>query len=140
MKAKIKIEKEVEIWAVQVHAGVRYWEDATVNGVEDTDGKLIPFRNGDYWRPLIDIDNGVIIGWPKGTTADVHYKVCDDGSYYLKDRDGNDVMCIENDYVPNNLIPGEDGDYIIMQIDGQGRITNWEKPSFRDFENSYNDD
>lgn len=139
MKATVTVKKEVEVKFVKVHAGARYWEDSTVNGVEDTNGKLIPFREGDYWCPVIDIDSGKIIGWPQGTTAEIHYKVCDDGSYYLLDADGNTVLSIEDNYVPNCLIPGEDGDYIIMSIDETGLIEEW-SPSFIDFEDSCDDD
>ena len=38
MKAKIKTTKEVDITTLLVDAGVRYWEDATVNGTEDEQG------------------------------------------------------------------------------------------------------
>lgn len=69
MKAKIKIEKEVELKTLSVKAGVRYWEDAEVNGVEDTDGTLIPCRNGDDWCPEIDIETGRILNWEQGKTA-----------------------------------------------------------------------
>lgn len=133
MKAIIKVEKEVELKTVLVKAGVRYWEDGQVNGVEDTDG-IIPCRDGDCWCPEIDIDNGIILNWTKGVKADVHYKVCDEGSYYLKDDGGNVVLSIEQDYVPNELIPGKYGDYIIMQIDESGVIVNWPKnPSIENF-------
>lgn len=47
MKITIKVEKEVEIKTLEVRAGVRYWEDATVNGNEDSEGELIPCREGD---------------------------------------------------------------------------------------------
>jgi len=30
---------------LKVKCGARYWEDATVNGVEDTEGLLIPLRD-----------------------------------------------------------------------------------------------
>ena len=82
MKIKLKIEKEYEVQTLIVIAEVRYWEDATVNGIEDTEGDLIPFRNGENWCPIIDIDSGVILKWPVGTTADIHYK-CNDGIYKL---------------------------------------------------------
>lgn len=133
MKVKVKIEKEVEIKYLKVRAGVRYWEDATINGVEDTDGDLIPLRNGDDWCPVIDIDKGVVVGWPKGTKADIHYKVCDDGNYYLLDASGNIVL--EKDcYVPDIMCPqgGGDGDYIIMHIDENGTIDKW-RPSIKEF-------
>lgn len=134
MKTTINTKKEVEIKTVQVEAEVRYWEDATVNGVEDVDGALIPFRKGDLWCPEIDVNTGIILNWPEGVTADVHFKVCDAGSYYLKDEDGNVVLSIEDNYVPNSLIPGEYGDYIIMTIDENGKIVEWSKnPSIEDF-------
>ncbi len=134
MKIKIKIEKEVEIKYCQLRAGVRYWEDSEVNGVEDTDGILIPCRVGELWCPQINVDTGVIVNWEQGKTAKVHYKVCDAGSYYLQDEYGEDVLSIEEDYVPNKLIPGEYGDYIIMSIDENGKIAEWETPAdFSDF-------
>jgi hypothetical protein len=132
MKATIKIEKEVDIKTVLVNAHVRYWEDASINGVADEDGTLTPCREGDLWCPEIDIDTGVILNWPKGTTADIHFKVCDGGSYYLKDAEGNIVLKREDDYVPNQLIPGSYGDYIEMTIDVNGKIADW-TPSLDDF-------
>lgn len=134
MKIKIKVEKEVEIKYCQVAAHVRYWEDAEVNGVEDTDGTLIPCRDGDLWCPQINVDTGVIVNWEQGKTAKVHFKVCDSGSYSLQNEYGNNILMIEDDYVPNKLIPGEYGDYIIMSIDENGKIIEWETPAdFSDF-------
>ena len=53
--------------------------------------------------------------------------MCDCGSYYLKDEQGNTVLAIENDYVPKIMCPKENGygDYIIMDIDEIGQIQNW---------------
>jgi hypothetical protein len=134
MKIKAKIEKEVHIKTLHVEAGVRYWEDATVNGVEDEQGDLIPCRDGDYWKPIIDVDSGQIINWTKGVIADIHYKVCDDGQYTLKDADGN-IIVIEEGYVPNCMCPKENGygDYIIIHIDENGFIVDW-KADFSDFD------
>jgi hypothetical protein len=111
---------------IQVNAGVRYWEDATVNGVEDEDGTRIPFRDGDRWRPLIDVDSGKIIDWPIGVTADIHYKVCDDGIYLLTTCTGIPLTELD-DYVPDTMCPEPKGygDYIIMKIDENGFIHNW---------------
>ena len=129
MKVKIKVEKEVEISYCQVKAEVRYWEDATIDGVEDVNGHLIPCREGKLWCPLINIDTGRIVNWEKGKTASVHFKVCDAGSYYLEDEYRGEIASIEDDYVPNGLIPGEYGDYIIMNIDGDGKIKEWKTPA-----------
>lgn len=131
---EVKTKAQVAVKYLQAKCGVRYWEDATVNGEEDTDGSRIPLRDpkpndslgGGIWLPLIDIDAGTIEGWPKGTTASVHYKVCDDGEYHLLDPDRNVVASIAG-YVPSIMCPGGKGygDYVIMQIDGDGRILNW---------------
>jgi len=129
MKVKIKVEKEVTIRYCQVEAHVRYWEDATVDGVEDVMGDLIPCRKGDIWAPDIDIDSGVIVNWEQGKTAKVHYKVCDEGSYYLLDENHERILSIEEDYVPNDLIPGKYNDYIIMDIDENGKIEQWKTPA-----------
>ena len=136
MKLTIKVKKEVDVQTLLVKAGVRYWEDATVNGVEDEDGSLIPCREGDYWCPIINIDSGLITNWAQGVTANIHYKVCDDGTYELKDTDWNTVAAIEDDYVPNIMCIDDKGygDYIIMKVDETGQILNWhKKPPIKDF-------
>lgn len=118
--------KKATVAFLKVEAGVRYWEDGEVNGASDDDGDLIPCRNGDFWEPVIDLTAGTIEGWPEGTTADVHYKVCDKGRYTLLDAERREVK-IRDGYVPKVMSPGGNGygDYIIMTIDGAGRIKDW---------------
>lgn len=131
---ELTIKKTAKVKALKVEAGVRYWEDATVNGVADEDGDLVPARSGDSWCPMIDIDTGVVAGWPEGTVADIHYKVCDAGSYALIGEDGDELVR-KDGYVPAIMSPGGDGygDYIIMHIDGDGRIADWDA-DLSDFE------
>jgi hypothetical protein len=134
--AKIKTTHEVEIKTLLIDAGVRYWEDATVNGIEDEQGDLIPCREEDRWNPIIDIESGVITNWTQGVVADVHYKICDDGIYHLVDLDGNIVLTKEG-YVPSILDVTRDsyGDYIILEIDENGKINGWNNsPRIDDFE------
>lgn len=133
MKAIIKVEKEVDIKTLHVQASVRYWEDATVNELADEEGDRIPCRVSDCWCPIIDIDNGVITNWAKGVMADVHYKVCDAGVYELKDADGA-IVATKEGYVPSIMCPEENGygDYIIMNIDENGKIGKW-VPLIEDF-------
>lgn len=135
MKVMVTTPREVNIKYLQVEAGVRYWEDATVNGVEDVDGTRIPCRKGDMWCPYILIDTGKISNWPQGVVADIHYKVCDAGSYWLFDENHEDVAAIEEDYVPKIMCPEEDGhgDYIIMKVNCDGFIENW-KPTLDGFD------
>lgn len=70
---------------LKVRAGVRYFEDGEVNGGNDITYEaqeqgvkpLMPCVEGENWFLDIDAETGVITNWPKGTTAHVHYKVCD---------------------------------------------------------------
>lgn len=126
--AAITINKptEFEVKYLIADMGVRYWEDAEVDGVEDADGDLIPLREGDFWRIRIDVDTGIIAGWPNGTSAKTHYKVCDAGVYRLL-ADDQGVIAERDGYVPSMLAPGGGGygDYVILNIDGAGRIEGW---------------
>lgn len=126
MKLTIKKKVEVDIKTLHVRAGVRYWEDATVNGVEDKQGDLIPCRDGDDWKPIINIETGQITNWGEGKIADIHYKICDDGDYYLKDNKDEEIIHHEG-YVPKLLCPERNGygDYIIMKVDKNGFIKNF---------------
>lgn len=123
---------------IEVSAAVRYWEDAEVNGVEDTeDGALIPCKVDPAWCPVIRLADGVIEGWPVGTRADVHYKVCDQGEYWLRDADGNRIARWNGHYVPDDFLCHGDrgyGDYIIMKIDGGGMIEKWRTPVIHESE------
>lgn len=123
---KITETRTVQVRYLAARCGVRYWEDATVNGEEDADGSRIPCRDGDDWAPLIDIDEGRICDWPEGVTADIHYKVCDDGTYQIRDDSNNGIRRISG-YVPSIMCPEGDGygDYVKMKIDGAGKIANW---------------
>lgn len=116
---------------IEVCAEVRYWEDATVNGEEDKDGNLIPCREGRYWTPTIRLADGVVMDWPQGTTADVHFKVCDAGEYWLLDESRERIGKWSGFYVPNDFLCHGDngyGDYIIFKIDGAGNIEKWSVP------------
>jgi hypothetical protein len=127
MEITKKIKTKIEIKTLEVEAKVRYWEDSEINGIDDEMGDLVPFRKDDLWCPVIDIDTGIINNWPKGTVAKIHYKIVDEGSYYIKDINGNIVLKIKNDYVPPIMCPKEKGygDYIIMDINENGQIQNW---------------
>lgn len=122
---------------LEVQAGVRYWEDAAVNGCEDTDGVLIPCRNGDLWAPVIRLEDGQIIDWPEGKKANIHYKVCDAGEYWLLDADKARVAKWRSHYVPNELLCVGDngyGDYIILKVGADGKITGWLAPNMDESE------
>lgn len=127
MKVELTVKREFEVETLLIDANVRYWEDATVNGVSDEDGDLIPCREGDSWQPIINIDSGLITNWEKGKSASIHYKVCDDGEYWLQDINGNKIAKAKGYYVPDFLAIDDSGlgDYIIMKVDSEGFINNW---------------
>lgn len=133
MKVELKVKKEFEVKYLQVEANVRYWEDATVNGVEDENGELVPCRVGEIWKPFIEIETGKILNWTEGVEANIHYKVCDAGVYKLLDDTKSVVKEIDG-YVPTLMSPKEAGfgDYIIMDINKNGQISSW-KPVLKDF-------
>ena len=135
MKVTLLVKQEIDLKTLHVRAHVRYWEDAVVDGEEDTTGDLIPCKEGDNWCPIIDLETGKILNWKQDVAAVIHYKVCDRGAYTLKDAAGNSVREIEG-YVPAIMCPTENGfgDYIIMDINEDGLIQGWDsEPDFGGF-------
>lgn len=115
---------------IEVSAGVRYWEDAELNGEDDVDGK-IPGRNGDVWEIKIDLDTGKILDWPSENEAKIHYKVCDAGLYWLLDNSFKRILKQQDCYVPTQILcvgSNGHGDYIIFNINKDGFIEGWKKP------------
>jgi hypothetical protein len=115
---------------IEVDAGVRYWEDAMLDGDWDHTGE-IPLRDGERWKPVINLQTGHIMAWPEGVEADVHYKVCDDGEYWLLDDTCRRIAKWKGYYVPNDFLCVGDngyGDYIIFKVGGDGAIIGWRNP------------
>lgn len=123
MKATVKVQKEVEIKTVLIDIAPRHIGDGDDDDMP-TDFPLLNERKS-AWVAVVDIDTGVIQGWPAGDARKMHVKVCDAGTYRLFDADDNQVAAIENNYVPNGVVPGSYGDYVELNIDETGRITNW---------------
>lgn len=131
MKVTVTRPVEMEVDAVRLVLPMRY---------DDEDMPFeYPFRKDDVWDVIVDMDTGQIRDWPGGHALELYSKVCDTGSYYL--MHGNEVVAkIEEDYVPNELVPGEYGDYVDLQIDETGKITNWKKkPKLGSFFKSSNE-
>lgn len=61
MKITVTKKVEVEVHTLHVLVNEPYWEAATVNDQEDTEGSLIPCRIGDNWAPVIKVDTGQIL-------------------------------------------------------------------------------
>lgn len=125
MKMTVKRPVEIDVRFVRIVAAVRYNEEDIPND--------FPFRRGDVWDVTVDVETGKILDWP-GPAANVHMKVCDEGTYHLLGASNEVLATIENDYVPNGVVPGSFGDYIEMKIAADGTVTNWPKrPSFDSF-------
>ncbi len=61
-------------------------------------------------------------------SVEVHAKVCDSGSYTLKDLNGKE-LANSNDYVPSFFPDVHYGDYLILNIELEtGKILNWRRP------------
>lgn len=126
MKAKRTIEQEVEVKTIRIEVEVRYEEEDIPND--------FPMRDGDMWRADVDMDSGQIKDWPRGKAGNLAMKVCDCGTYTLYDAQGNELARLDGDYCPNGVVPGEFGDYINLEINENGLITNWPKhPNFGSF-------
>lgn len=121
------VKQQVEVATLHASIGVRYWEDASVNGTtDDHDAPAMPLIRDGRWELMIDLATGRIDGWPKGTTAETHYKACDDGVYRLLTPNGDEV-CKLDGYVPSMLdTEGYGyGDYVILTIGADGLIEGW---------------
>ena len=86
-----------------------------------------PMRTGDTWSALIELETGTIVDWPKGKSLNFFMKVYDSGIYVLYDSKHVEVASLTGEYVPHGVIPGEYGDYVHLNINEEGVITNWPK-------------
>jgi len=120
VKIELTVKQTVEVKFVKICIPLRY-------GDEDVSYDF-PFRNGDKWEALIDLDTGAIQNWPKGVSANLQTKVCDEGSYTLLNENKEDICFLDGGYVPS-FIPGKYGDYIDLDIDKSGKILNWDVDS-----------
>ena len=100
----------------------RYWEDGFVNDTQDNEG-TIPLREGESWHIVIEIESGLVIGWPKGIHAEVCYKVCDAGEYWLLNDKKERILKWHSGYAPFSFF--KETDYIRLNINGNGIIEDW---------------
>lgn len=112
--------------------GPRYFEDAEVDGYEDANSNpRMPLTYIDRdgvrrWKIAIDLESGKVHDWPEGITANVYYKVCDDGIYTFVDEKFSE-LAVYDGYVPDFLAIYDEGygDYIYIEIDEKGYIKDW---------------
>ena len=94
-----------------------------VKMLEDTI-KVLELKNKELTKQL---RLGVVGVTFKGKEANIHYKVCDAGEYWLQDENGEKIVKAKGYYVPDFLAIDDSGygDYIIMKVDKEGKINNW---------------
>lgn len=119
MKIEVLKPVEVEVYAVRINALLH--EDAMQNLPD------FLLQDGGDLEILIEVDTGRVVNWQGNTAVRIEDKVRDNGNYALLDKDMNEIVRIEDDYVPNRLIPGEYGDYIDLKINAEGYVKNWPK-------------
>lgn len=149
MEVYISKPIQYDVKTIVVKAVVRYPEDAELieeklddqnrpynNYISDDDeNPKMPFIEVEYdkyghkrfcWQPTIDLENGVIINWPKGVKVHVFYKVCDEFECTVYDKNDNEVLHYEG-YVPDFMAIEDEGygDYIDMIVDENGYINDW---------------
>ena len=118
---KVTVYKPVELEIHTVRIEVELHDDVSEslpNHLFNDDGEL---------DLLIEVDTGKVVSWQGSEPVNIYDKVRDNGVYTLFGTDGLEVGKIDNYYVPNDLIPGDYGDYINLEINADGVITNWPK-------------
>ena len=95
-------------------------------------GKKSEERERQDWCPVIDVNEGKVLDWTPDFVLRTHFKICDQGIYVYSNYDESQqiVSCDCDDYyVPNWLCDFDEGygDYMYIQINGDGTIENWDK-------------
>lgn len=124
----MSLERDAKFLKVSLEP--RYWEDAFLNGAPDREGHM-PLRSLDEWVAVIELDTGRVLEWPMGCQANLQYKVCDSGLYWLLNQDMTEIARWTGVYVPSDyLCTGRSGtgDYLGIEIGSQGLIRNWTNP------------
>lgn len=127
MKVVINSSQEIVVKYVKVELPIRYGEEDMPKDFPLREEVSTDKNNNDWWKATIEVDTGKILEWPQGQIGEFYLKVVDEGFYYLLNENQKIIASIEQDYVPNRLLPPTDGygDYINFKIDENGIITNW---------------
>ncbi|WP_455586667.1 VOC family protein [Bacteroides sp.] len=91
------------------------------------DEKQLPLVSLGYWQGTIELQTHKLLEWqPDFGECYFQAKVCDEGTYTLLDA-GKKPICTLKGYVPNGVIPPDDGagDYIHFGINMDGTVEGW---------------
>ena len=151
MKVKCKTIQELDIKYVNCYLIQDWWDGAQISKegsdfVEvEEDGSNLPMlipvtedmttyqslKTCKAFPMKINLETGHIEYWMKGYAMHIYWKVRDQGVYEYIDANGNIIEKLDTDYVPNYLAIGDSGygDYVIIDIDENGNIKNWNSKS-----------
>lgn len=101
--------------------------DVALHDLDDVDSIPDFLLDGGDLSITINVDTGQVMDWEGNQPVSINIKVCDNGTYTLFDPQGNELAQLMYEYVPNDLIPGKNRDYIDLQINASGQVTNWPK-------------
>ena len=145
MEITVLEEKKVNLKYIQCQFRIYDWKSFIINGKEDNnENPETPYSKKKnekywYWCPFINVDAGMIVDWPQGTTLEVYAKTCDENILYFLDEDKKyiewfdeeekETLSCYDDYVPEFLDTVGDGcgDYIQLTIDKNGHIKDFNK-------------
>lgn len=131
-KLKTTPPRSSNIAFLVLDAFVTSWDGCLVNGAIADVGK-VPLSADLKWRIMVHPDTGAVADWPKGVTASIRCRVHPSSSVTISDAANNAPLR----WAAKGLPPGmfcpqlmgpATGEYIVMDIDAKGFITNWIPP------------
>ena len=128
-KITYKATKEIEISHVCMR--LPYDDD------DELQTDLLPDAEDGILNLTIEVATGKVCDWkPEAGAMNIWLKPRDSGVYKLFAPDGSLLAEVDEDYVPNGMIPGDYGDYVDLQINADGIVTNWPKPDQISFDDT----
>lgn len=152
MEIELTIKKKCDINYIKCDIGIDdCWQSGEVNGEseENHSEPTIPFtftnELGEWrWQPIINVDEGKILNWPKGITAKAYYRVFDNMSlmflncnmqpYSWYDSYQRKMVNKYSGYVPDILCYNchTYSEYVSLEIKDDGTIVDFDKTKLYD--------
>lgn len=125
----------VEFNKIEIMAFIRHCDDSSWKNINSEggwipckkDGSDLPNLTEDYFRIVINIENGSICGWPNDNKCyHIFSKVCDEFYALIRDKNTGDIILNYEGYVPSFMAIEDEGygDYIDFVVEN-GTIRNW---------------
>lgn len=113
---------------------------ATHHDEEEMPLDLPNFAKDRVFDITIDLKAKKVLNWKYKEDFYLCIKAVDGGSYYLLDKNKEVIAKLEREYVPNECLPGEYGDYLELEVTTDGHILNLlDKPKYTEFATKVNE-